>query len=77
MFLYFLDHDSLYNISKWHIREESIQMMDAVWYGITMTLIGMIVVFVGLFILVALVWLMSIFCSGYEQRKKEQQMLKK
>lgn len=51
-------------------------MMSALLYGITMTLIGMVVVFVGLFILVALVWLMSVFCSGIEQRKKEQQSLK-
>ena len=52
-------------------------MLSAFWYGVTMTLIGMVVVFVGLFILVALVWLMSIFCTGFEQRKKEQQALKK
>lgn len=44
-------------------------MMSDLLYGFTMTLIGMVVVFVGLFILVALVWLMSIFCMGIEQKK--------
>ena len=52
-------------------------MMNALLYGLTMSLIGMVVVFVGLFILVALVWIMSIFCTGIDQRKKEQQALNK
>ena len=43
--------------------------LETLSYGLTVALIGMVVVFVGLILLVWMVRLMSIFCMGIDQSR--------
>ena len=46
-------------------------MFDIIQYGLTVAFIGMAVVFAGLILLVVSIELMSVFCVGIDQKRKE------